>query len=77
MKDSQYAGLFLLLARTASFAAPKCPAIDSWMLDKGFSEADRWRVVSGGPAECSFATRNTSANVSTSLRKVDDRSIVN
>lgn len=57
-----FAGLVLLLANTASFAAPKCPAIETWMLDKGLSEAAPWRVVSGGPAECSFMARTSSVN---------------
>jgi hypothetical protein len=32
------------------------------MLDRGFSEAAPWRVLSGGAAECSFMTRNSSVN---------------
>jgi hypothetical protein len=32
------------------------------MLDKGLAEAAPWRVVSGGAAECSFMTRNSSIN---------------
>lgn len=62
MKESLSAGLFLLLASTASFAAPKCPAIETWMVDKGFSEAAPWRVMSGGAGQCSFTTRNSSVN---------------
>ena len=57
MKTSLFAGLFLLLANTASFAAQKCPAIEMYLLDKGFSEVAPWRVVSGGAAQCSFNTR--------------------
>lgn len=62
MKNSLFAGLFLLLASAPSFAAQKCPAIDIWMLDKGFSEAAPWHVVSGGAVQCSFMTRNSSVN---------------
>lgn len=62
MKKLLIAGLFLLLANTASFAAQKCPAIEMYLLDKGFSEVAPWRVVSGGAAQCSFNTR--SSNVS-------------
>lgn len=62
MKVSLFLGLFLLLAGTASMAAQKCPAIEIWMLDKGFSEVAPWRVLSGGAAECTFMTRNSSVN---------------
>ena len=62
MKESLFAGLCLLLASTASLAAPKCPAIETYMVDKGFSGVGPWRVVSGGAGECSFMTRNTSVN---------------
>ena len=61
MKQSLLAGLFLLLANTV-FAASKCPTIETWVVDKGFSEAGPWRVMSGGPGECSFTTKNTSVN---------------
>jgi hypothetical protein len=62
MKQSLFAALLLLLANTASFAASKCPSIETWMVDKGFSEAGPWRVMSGGPGQCSFTTKNSSVN---------------
>ena len=62
MKKSLFAGLFLLLANATSAAAQKCPAIETAMLNKGFSESAPWRVVSGGAGECSFMTRNSSVN---------------
>lgn len=62
MKLSSIVGLCLLLANTAAFAAQKCPAIETMMLDKGFSEVAPWRVISGGAGECSFMTANTSVN---------------
>jgi len=62
MKVSLLLGVFLLVANATSVAAQKCPAIETWMLDKGFSEAAPWRVVSGGAGECSFMTRNSSVN---------------
>jgi len=62
MRASLFAGLSLLLASTTSTAAQKCPAIELYLLDKGFSEAAPWRVMSGGAGECSFTTRNSSVN---------------
>jgi len=62
MKSSLLPGLLLLLASSASFAAQKCPAIETWMLDKGFSEVAPWRVMSGGAGECSFMTKSSSIN---------------
>jgi hypothetical protein len=62
MKEPLFAALLLLLANTASFAAQKCPAIETWVLDKGFYEVAPWRVVSGGAGECSFMTAKTSIN---------------
>ena len=59
MKASLFLGVSLVLASTASFAAPKCPAIETYMLDKGYSESGTWRVVSGGPGECSFAAKKS------------------
>lgn len=32
------------------------------MLDKGYSESGKWRVVSGGPGECSFAAGTSSTS---------------
>ncbi|MCC6195149.1 MAG: hypothetical protein IT518_11825 [Burkholderiales bacterium] len=61
MRASPFLGVFLLLASAAAFAQ-KCPAIDVSMLNKGFSEAAPWRVMSGGPGQCSFTTRNSSVN---------------
>ncbi|MET0204499.1 MAG: hypothetical protein ABW276_09335 [Casimicrobiaceae bacterium] len=55
-------GVLLLLA-SAPVLAQKCPALDITMLNKGFSEVAPWRVVSGGPAECSFMTRSSSVNL--------------
>jgi hypothetical protein len=43
-----------VLASAAALVAPKCPAIKTDMVDKGFSAAAPWRVMSGGAAECSF-----------------------
>lgn len=62
MKEPLVVGMLLLLVSTASFAASKCPAIETWTLDKGFYESAPWRVVSGGPGECSFMTTKTSVN---------------
>lgn len=61
MKALPLVGLFLLCASAASFAQ-KCPAIETSMLNKGFTEAAPWRVTSGGPGQCSFTTRNSSVN---------------
>ena len=63
MKQSPFLVLFLLLAHATSVAAQKCPAIETSMLDKGFSEFAPWRVVSGGAVECSFTTKNSSVNL--------------
>lgn len=60
MKPSTLVAFFVLLASTASFAQ-KCPTIDKTMLDKGFHEVAPWRVVSGGPGECSFMAAKTSS----------------
>lgn len=62
MKESLFVGVCLLLANTASLAAQKCPAIETRILDRGFSEVGPWRVVSGGAGACSFMTRNSSVN---------------
>jgi len=62
MKPLSVIAACLCLASTAAFAAPKCPAINTDMLDKGFSEAAPWRVMSGGAAECSFMAADTSVN---------------
>jgi len=62
MKPSPLVGLLLLFATSASFAAMRCPAIETYMLDKGFSEAAPWRVMSGGAGECSFTTKNSGVN---------------
>lgn len=51
-----------LLLACAPAIAQKCPKIETHVLDKGFSESAPWRVMSGGPGECSFTTRNTSVN---------------
>jgi hypothetical protein len=42
-------------------AAQKCPAIETSMIGKGFGGGP-WRVMSGGPGECSFMAANTSVN---------------
>ena len=62
MKASSFLVLFLLLASATPVAAQKCPAIETSMLDKGFSEVAPWRVVSGGTGECSFMTRSSSVS---------------
>jgi len=62
MKASSFQVMFLLLANATSVAAQKCPAIETSMLDKGFSEVAPWRVVSGGIGECSFMTRSSSVS---------------
>ena len=62
MKRSLFVGVFLLLAGMTSAVAQKCPTIDVSMVNKGFPEAGPWRVMSGGPGECSFTTKNTSVN---------------
>jgi hypothetical protein len=62
MKHVWLVGLLLLAASGTVIAAPKCPAIERSMLDKGFGEVAPWRVMSGGPGECSFMTANTSVN---------------
>ena len=62
MKLSSIVGCCLLFATTSAFAAQKCPAIETSMLDKGFAEFAPWRVMSGGPGECSFMTAKTSIN---------------
>lgn len=62
MRRSQLLSVFLLLAITAPAAAQKCPAIETYLVDRGFAELAPWRVVSGSTAECSFMTRNTSIN---------------
>ncbi len=51
-----------LLLACAPALAQKCPTIETSILDKGFSESAPWRVMSGGPGQCSFSTRNTSVN---------------
>lgn len=63
MKASLTLGVVLLLGGLSSAAAQKCPSIELQMLDKGFSEFAPWRVLSGGPVECSFMTKNTSINL--------------
>jgi hypothetical protein len=55
-------GVCLLVANAAAVAAQECPSIETSMVDKGFYAAAPWRVVSGGAAECSFMTANTSIN---------------
>lgn len=53
----------LLLVASPAVVAQKCPAIDVAMLNKGFAEAGPWRVVSGGPAECTFMAKSSSVNL--------------
>ena len=52
-----------MLLASAPVAAQKCAAIDITMLNKGFPEVAPWRVMSGGPGECSFATKASSVNL--------------
>jgi hypothetical protein len=52
----------LLLLACVPALAQKCPTIETSIMNKGFSEYAPWRVMSGGPGECSFSTRNTSVN---------------
>jgi len=54
-------GLLLLASMPAT--AQKCAAIDITMLNKGFAHVAPWRVMSGGPGQCSFTTRNSSVNL--------------
>jgi hypothetical protein len=62
MKHAWMIGLLLLAASGIAAAAQKCPRIETSMVDKGFSEAGPWRVMSGGPGECTFMTADTSVN---------------
>lgn len=62
MKHAWMAGWVLLAASGIAAAAQKCPRIEISMVDKGFSEAGPWRVMSGGPGECTFMTADTSVN---------------
>ena len=55
-------GLCLLVANTATVVAQECPAIETSMVNEGFPAAAPWRVVSGGAAECTFMSANTSIN---------------
>jgi hypothetical protein len=61
MKQAWVVGVLLLAMSGAAVAAQKCPAIQTSMVDKGFGGGP-WRVMSGGPGECSFMTANTSVN---------------
>lgn len=62
MKQAWKVGVLLLLAMNgAALAAQKCPAIQASMVDKGFGGGP-WRVMSGGPGECSFMAADTSVN---------------
>lgn len=62
MKHAWRVGLLLLAASGFAVAAQKCPRIETSMVEKGFSEAGPWRVMSGGPGECTFMTADTSVN---------------
>ena len=62
MKHTRFVGLFLWLACTASFAASKCPPIETSLLDRGFADAAPWRVVSGGAVECTFMAKSSSVS---------------
>ena len=55
-------GCCLLVANAAMVAAQECPSIETSMVNEDFHEAAPWRVVSGGAAECSFMSANTSIN---------------
>lgn len=61
MKQAWMVGVVLLALSGAAIAAEKCPAIETSMVDKGFGGGP-WRVMSGGPGECSFMTADTSVN---------------
>jgi hypothetical protein len=61
MKQAWKVGVLLLAMSGAAVAAQKCPAIEASMVDKGFGGGP-WRVVSGGPGECSFMTADSSVN---------------
>jgi len=61
MRHVWVVGVLLLAASGAAVAAQKCPSIETSMVDKGFGGGP-WRVMSGGPGECSFMTANTSVN---------------
>ena len=54
-------GAVLLAMSGAAIAAQKCPVIETSMVDKGFGGGP-WRVMSGGPGECSFMAADTSVN---------------
>ena len=62
MKHAWMVGAWLLAASGTVVAAQKCPRIETSMVEKGFSEAGPWRVMSGGPGECSFMSADTSVN---------------
>ncbi len=61
MKQAWKVGVLLLAMIGAALAAQKCPAIQASMVDKGFGGGP-WRVMSGGPGECSFMAADTSVN---------------
>ncbi|HEY6942074.1 hypothetical protein [Dokdonella sp.] len=61
MKRAWIVGLLLLAASGAALAAQTCPAIETSMVGKGFGGGP-WRVMSGGPGECSFMAADTSVN---------------
>jgi hypothetical protein len=61
MKKGWMIGAALLAMSGAAVAAQKCPAIETSMVDKGFGGGP-WRVMSGGPGECSFMAADTSVN---------------
>jgi len=61
MRALPFAACLLLLAGVPALAQ-KCPSIETYLMDKGFSEYAPWRVMSGGPGQCSFSTKNTSVN---------------
>jgi len=61
MKQAWKVGVLLLAMSGAAMAAQKCPVIETSMVDKGFGGGP-WRVMSGGPGECSFMAADTSVN---------------
>lgn len=61
MKRSWSLGFLLLLLSFAANAATRCPAIETALVGKGLGGGP-WRVLSGGQAECTFMTADTSVN---------------
>ncbi len=61
MKCAWMIGMVWLAGCGVGFAATKCPTIETAVVENGFGHGP-WRVVSGGPGECSFMAADTSNN---------------